>query len=58
MRKKHELFGFLRKLGIQKQLYTIYMLAVLIPVSLIGTFLVGNYLQAFDKLSWRSAGIG
>ncbi|MEZ3477874.1 MAG: histidine kinase [Lachnospiraceae bacterium] len=42
MRKKHELFGFLRKLGIQKQLYTIYMLAVLIPVSLIGTFLVGN----------------
>ena len=42
MRKKHELFGFLRKLGIQNQLYTIYMLAVLIPVSLIGTFLVGN----------------
>ncbi|MEZ3471541.1 MAG: histidine kinase [Lachnospiraceae bacterium] len=42
IKKKHEVFGFLRKLGIQKQLYIIYMLAVLMPVSLIGSFLVGN----------------
>lgn len=42
MERKYELFGFLRKSGIQKQLYTIYILAILIPVSLIGIFLVGN----------------
>lgn len=42
MEKNHELFGFLHKSGIQKQLYTIYILAILIPVSLIGIFLVSN----------------
>lgn len=39
---KHELFGFLRKSGIRKQLYTIYILAVFVPIILIGVFLVGN----------------
>ena len=42
MKRKHELFGFLGKSGIQKQLYTIYILAVLMPVTLIGIFLVAN----------------
>lgn len=42
MRKKHEPFGFLRKSGIRRQLYTVYILAVFLPVVLIGVFLVGN----------------
>ena len=49
MGKKRELFGFLRKSGIQKQLYTIYILAILIPVSLIGVFLVGNTYRLLTK---------
>lgn len=40
--KNHELFGFLRKSGIRRQLYAIYIMAVLVPVTLIGIFLVGN----------------
>lgn len=39
---KHEVFGFLRRSGIRRQLYTIYILAVLLPVLLIGVFLVDN----------------
>lgn len=42
MKKKHELFGFLGKSGIRRQLYTIYLLAVFIPMTLIGIFLVWN----------------
>ncbi|MDE7321293.1 MAG: sensor histidine kinase [Lachnospiraceae bacterium] len=42
MKRKHELFGFLRKSGIRRQLYTIYILAVFLPVILIGIFLVSN----------------
>lgn len=42
MKRKHELFGFLGKSGIQKQLYTIYILAVFVPVTLIGIFLIGS----------------
>lgn len=42
MKTRHELFGFLRKSGIRRQLYTIYVLAVFLPVILIGVFLVGN----------------
>lgn len=42
MKTRHELFGFLRKSGIRKQLYTIYVLAFFLPVILIGVFLVGN----------------
>lgn len=42
MKGKHELFGFLRKSGIRRQLYTIYILAVFLPVILIGIFLVSN----------------
>lgn len=42
MNKRHELFGFLRRSGIRRQLYTIYVLAVFLPVVLIGVFLVGN----------------
>ena len=41
-KKRHELFGFLRRSGIRRQLYTIYVLAVFLPVVLIGVFLVGN----------------
>ncbi len=41
---KHEPFGFLKKSKIHKQLYTVYILAVLLPVTLIGIFLVGNTL--------------
>lgn len=40
--KNHELFGFLRKSGIRRQLYAIYVMAVFVPVTLIGIFLVGN----------------
>lgn len=40
--KNHELFGFLRKSGIRRQLYAIYIMAVFVPVTLIGIFLVGN----------------
>ncbi|MDE6219955.1 MAG: sensor histidine kinase, partial [Lachnospiraceae bacterium] len=40
-----EQFGFLRKSGIRRQLYTIYILAILVPVMLIGIFLVGNTYQ-------------
>lgn len=42
MKRKHEVFGFLRKSGIRRQLYIIYILAVFMPVILIGIFLVGN----------------
>ena len=42
MKRKLEVFGFLRKSGIHRQLYTIYILAVFLPVVLIGTFLVSN----------------
>ena len=42
MKRKLEVFGFLRKSGIRKQLYTIYILAVFFPVVLIGIFLVSN----------------
>ena len=42
MKRKHEFFGFLRKSGIRRQLYVIYVLAVFLPVILIGVFLVGN----------------
>lgn len=42
MNKRHELFGFLRKSGIRRQLYTVYIVAVLLPVFLIGIFLVVN----------------
>lgn len=42
MNKRRELFGFLRSSGIRRQLYTIYVLAVFVPVILIGIFLVGN----------------
>lgn len=42
MNKRHEMFGFLRRSGIRRQLYTIYVLAVFLPVVLIGVFLVGN----------------
>lgn len=42
MEKGYELFGFLRKSGIRRQLYTVYVLAVFLPVALIGVFLVGN----------------
>lgn len=39
---KHELFSFLGRSGIHRQLYTVYILAVFLPVVLIGVFLVGN----------------
>mgnify|MGYP002510749709 FL=1 len=42
MDREHELFGFLRRSGIRRQLYTISALAVFLPVLLIGVFLVGN----------------
>ena len=42
MNKRHELFGFLRKSGIRRQLYTVYIVAVFLPVFLIGIFLVVN----------------
>ena len=42
MDREHELFGFLRRSGIRRQLYTISVLAVFLPVVLIGIFLVGN----------------
>ena len=42
MNKRREPFGFLRRSGIRRQLYTIYVLAVFLPVILIGVFLVGN----------------
>lgn len=42
MKRKVEVFGFLRKSGIRRQLYTIYILAVFFPVMLIGAFLVSN----------------
>jgi len=42
MNKRHELFGFLRKSGIRRQLYTVYIVAVFLPVLLIGIFLVAN----------------
>lgn len=42
MTGKHELFGFLGKSNIRRQLYTIYILAVFVPITLIGIFLVGN----------------
>lgn len=38
----HRRLGFLKHSKIRKQLYTIYILAVLMPVTLIGIFLVGN----------------
>ncbi len=45
MKRKHEFFGFLRKSGIRRQLYIVYILAVFLPVILIGIFLVGNTYQ-------------
>ena len=42
MDREHELFGFLRRSGIRRQLYTISALTVFLPVVLIGVFLVGN----------------
>lgn len=39
---KHKVFGVLHSLGIRGQLYTTYILAVLLPVLLIGIFLVDN----------------
>ncbi len=45
MNKKHEMFGFLGRSGIRRQLYTVYILAVFVPVVLIGAFLVGNTYQ-------------
>lgn len=42
MNKRHELFSFLRKSGIRRQLYTVYIVAVFLPVFLIGIFLVVN----------------
>lgn len=39
---KHKVFGVLHRSGIRGQLYTIYILAVLLPVLLIGIFLVDN----------------
>lgn len=37
--------AFLRKSGIRRQLYIVYILAVFLPVILIGTFLVGSTYQ-------------
>ncbi len=45
MNRGRELFGFLRRSSIRRQLYTIYILAVFVPVVLIGIFLVGNTYQ-------------
>lgn len=42
MNKKRDWFGFLGKTNIRKQLYTIYILAVFVPVTLIGIFLLTN----------------
>ncbi len=42
MKKKRKLFGFIGQSKIRRQLYTIYFLAVLLPVTLIGIFLVSN----------------
>lgn len=41
-KQRKEPFGFLKNANIRKQLYTIYILAVFIPVLLIGTFLIVN----------------
>lgn len=37
--------AFLLKSGIRRQLYIVYILAVFLPVILIGTFLVGSTYQ-------------
>lgn len=39
---KHELFGFLQNTSIKKQFYIIYILAIILPITIIGSFLLIN----------------
>ena len=50
--KSREPFKFLKNANIRTQLYSIYILAVFIPVLLIGTFLIintGNLLTSYHR---------